>query len=279
MRFPSTKKLPFLALAFVVGMVAIMMLIALIVDAPSKEEAGLWGTLQLKDTTHPPTEKQSNYQRIREKTQQPASRLRYREQKTKENPFFSFYREEKKYTSQKAKKPAKQKQPHQEKAFFSFSNTDLPQEKVLYEAIFRESQQVQPGKSLRLFLQEPIEALQLKEGTILKGIPRLVGNRIKINITAAVIDKQVRPIQLICLDKEDCLEGLYQDALAARIEEDTKAGLLEELWDMGIEKSEVAKKGSRVVRRFSSLNKHTDTMLIESGKTLFVMLPQETGDY
>jgi len=252
------------------------MLIVLIVDNPSKEEAGLWGTLQLKDNTHTPTHKKSNYQRIREKTKHQESTLRYRERKTKKNPFFSFYRAEQKRTTQKPKHIAKkQKQPKQEKDFFSFSNTDLPQEKLFFEAVFRESQQVQPGKPLRLFLQEPIEALQLKEGTILKGIPRLEGNRIKISITAAVIDKQIRPVQLLCLDKEDCLEGLYHDALAASVEEDTKEGILEELWDMGLEQSEVARQGSRVARKFASMKKHTDTILIESGKAIFVMLPQE----
>ena len=272
MRLPSIKQLPWLIVGSFLGIVLIMMVVA---ETPQQEEEGLFGQLTLKEEASTPTKHKSNYQRIKEQDQQKKNTLRYKTKKTKENPFFSFYREEQKQQQQeKPKAPAKKPQQPPQKDFFSFSNTDAVANKVLFQAVFRESQAVQAGKPLRIFLEEPIEALKLKQETLLKGIPRLEGNRIKIDITAAIIDKQVRPVRLVCFDQEDCLEGLYHDALAARLEEDIKEGILEELWDIGLEQHEVTRKGGRLAKKLSP--KHTENILITSGKALFVMLPEVT---
>lgn len=257
-----------------------VLLIALLVDTSPKEKVGVWGTLQLKNHAHKPTTQLSNYQRIRSHNQEPASLLRYKERTTQENPFFAFYREEAQKVPPSFKQDLNKKQSIRESnAFFGFSNTDFPQEKVLYEAVLRESQVVQPGKAIRIFLQEPIELLQLQAGTMLKGIPHLEGNRVKIKVTAAVVDKQIRPIELICIDREDCLEGLYYDAWAAKAEESIKEGILEELWDIGEEQSEIISKGRKVGKRFSSLGLPPNSLVLESGKSLFVSFPSSSTSH
>ena len=273
MRLPSIKQLPWLIISFFLGLVLIMMVVA---ETPQQAEEGLFGQLTLKEEAATPTKHQSNYQRIKAQDQQQHT-LRYKTKKTKENPFFSFYRQEQKQQQQeKTQAPAKKPQQPPQKDFFSFSNTDAVANKVLFKALFRESQAVQAGKPLRIFLEEPMEALQLKKGTLLKGIPRLAGNRIKIDITAAIMDKQVRPVRLVCFDQEDCLEGLYHDALAARLEEDIKEDIVEALWDIGLAQHEVTRKGGRLAKKLSP--KHTENILITSGKALFVMLPEVTSN-
>ena len=189
MRLPSIKQLPWLIISFFLGLVLIMMVVA---KTPQQKEERLFGQLTLKEEAATPTKHQSNYQRIKAQDQQQHT-LRYKTKKTQENPFFSFYRQEHKQ-QEKPQAPAKKHQQPPQKDFFSFSNTDAVANKVLFQAVFRESQTVQAGKPLRIFLEEPMEALQLKKGTLLKGIPHLEGNRIKIDITAAIMDKQVRPV-------------------------------------------------------------------------------------
>ena len=272
MRLSSIKQLPWLIISLFLGLVVIMMVVT---ETPQQKEEGLFGQLTLKEEAVTPTKYQSNYQRIKAQDQQQQHTLRYKTKKTQENPFFSFYRQEQKQ-QEKPQAPAKKPQQPPQKDFFSFSNTDAVANKVLFQALFRESQAVQAGKPLRIFLEEPMEALQLKKGTLLKGIPRLEGNRIKIDITAAIMDKQVRPVRLVCLDQEDCLEGLYHDALAARLEEDIQEGIVEELWDIGLEQHEVTRKGGKLVKKLSS--KHTENILITSGKSLFVRLPEVTSN-
>ena len=274
MRLPSIKQLPWLIISLFLGLVVIMMVVT---ETPQQKEEGLFGQLTLKEEAVTPTKYQSNYQRIKAQDQQQQHTLRYKTKKTQENPFFSFYRQEQKQQQQeKPQAPAKKPQQPPQKDFFSFSNTDAVANKVLFQALFRESQAVQAGKPLRIFLEEPMEALQLKKGTLLKGIPHLEGNRIKIDITAAIMDKQVRPVRLVCFDQEDCLEGLYHDALAARREEDIQESIVEELWDIGLEQHEVTRKGGRLVKKLSS--KHTENILITSGKALFVRLPEVTSN-
>ena len=136
-------------------------------------------------------------------------------------------------------------------------------------------------QALRILLEEDIPILQIKRGTILKGVPSLEGgSRIKINITAAIVDNKVRKVELRCFDKEDCIEGLYHDDLAEQIEEDTKKELLEEAFDLDIGEGEVAKKGKRIARKFSDFSKRnrSKTIIIERGKEVFVVVPEQSED-
>ena len=144
-----------------------------------------------------------------------------------------------------------------------------------FEVVFRARQQVQDGKPLRIFLKEAIAPLQLAAGTILKGTPYIEGNRIKIRITAAVYDHIVRRVELLCLEKEDCTEGLYHDALAEQLAEDTQEGFLEEVLELGFEGGDVVRKGGRVARRFSDLAKRNKPIFIESGREVLIMLPEQ----
>ena len=99
-----------------------MMVVA---ETPQQEKEGLFGQLTLKEEAATPTKYQSNYQRIKAQDQQQHT-LRYKTKKTKENPFFSFYRQEQKQQQQeKPKALAKKPQQPPQKDFFSFSNTDL----------------------------------------------------------------------------------------------------------------------------------------------------------
>ncbi|OJW68557.1 MAG: hypothetical protein BGO68_01260 [Candidatus Amoebophilus sp. 36-38] len=96
-----------------------------------------------------------------------------------------------------------------------------------FKAIFRETQQVQPDKALTIILQEAIPTLNLESGAILKGIPVFAGERINIHITAGVVGKEIRRLDLICFDKEDLIEGVFHDELAKQLEEATKEGLID----------------------------------------------------
>ena len=195
----------------------------------------------------------SNYETIKKENGKPdGNRLQYRITVKKENPFLSLYKEEKKpVVEQKkekkenvpAKKSAPVKQPEQTDTggFFSMHNTELDEEKRFYKAIFREAQQVQAGKALRIILQESIPSLNLDSGTILKGIPTFAGERIRIHITAGIVGKEIKQLDLICFDKEDLIEGVFHDELARQMEEAAKQGLLEEVLDLDF------KRGSRIM--------------------------------
>jgi hypothetical protein len=114
----------------------------------------------------------------------------------------------------------------------------------------------------------------LEEGTILKGAPYLEGgSRLRIKITAAVIDDKVKKIELLCFDKEDCMEGLYHDELATQLEEDTKTGLLDEAFDVDLGEGGMASKGGRIARKFSDLTRRNKMIII--ARELFVAVPEQ----
>ena len=258
------------------AIVAIMMLFT---ETSEQEKGSLFGDLALKEPTNRANEGQkSNYHAIRDKNKQAASRkLRYKERTRQENPFFSFYRETQEKPTNKPKQAAGKVQ--QPQGFFTSYDSDQQQEQRFFEAVFRESQQVEEGKPLRILLQEPIPALQLESGTILKGLPYLAGTRIGIRITAAVTSSQVRPVSLVCFDKEDCVAGLYHDEVATKLEHGMENILLDELWDLDREElsgraGKMAQRGSRVLRRLAWLNRNNVKIIIPQGRAVFVALPE-----
>jgi len=238
----------------VIIVVAIMMTF---VETPSDKSQPILGELNIKERQREKGKKDvSNYQLIKQqKKKEEKDILRYKERKSEENPFFSFYKEQEKQTTTQESTPPKTprqarvaKKVVEDKGFFSVTNADIAREKQFFEAVFRETQQVQDGRALRIVLKEPIPALNLAVNTVLKGVPYLEGGtRLKIKITAAIVDETVRPVSLQCFDKEDCMEGLYHDDLAQQLEEITKSRLLEEALDLDIGEEALVRKGKNVV--------------------------------
>ncbi|MHB9147626.1 MAG: hypothetical protein ACYC2U_04295, partial [Candidatus Amoebophilus sp.] len=56
---------------------------------------------------------------------------------------------------------------------------------------------MQAGKALRIILQESIPSLNLDSGTILKRIHTFAGERIRIHITAGIVGKEIKQLDLI----------------------------------------------------------------------------------
>lgn len=277
----NLKKMLFAVLVLLVGASVILVFFS---DKSSEETSSLFGKLKLKERPQSRDQQQvSNYDLIRGK-RKGGKGLRYKKRIQKENPFFSFYREEKKKKRQPKKKASKpQKKPKQEEEPWIYSaaplNSKAGEQQVFFEAIFREEQRVQEGRALRIFLKEDIDALGLEKDAILKGIPYIEGTRIGIRITAAVVGKQIRKIDLVCFDKEDCLKGIYHDGVAAQLERDTQNSLWDEALDLGedaISKGgSAARRGNRVIKKLSWLTRRNMKIYIAQGKELFVALPEE----
>lgn len=252
--------------------VSIIVVLLLFMDTPTKNEASIWGEVKVKPVKGSIGKKHlSNYHAIKqEKAEQVASSLRYKVTVEKENPFLSLYREEAKPVAVNkqpfSKKVAKKHQPDQS-GFFSVENTDLDQGKEFFEAVFRETQQVQAGKALSILLKEAIPELSLESGTILKGIPSLAGERIRIHITAGIMNNEVYKVELVCFDKEDCLEGLYHDELSRQVAEEVQAGLLAEVLSLEFKGKDVARKAANLARRPSSIT-------IAKGREVFLAIPR-----
>lgn len=275
----SGIKIVLLVVAVVIAVITIMMVTK---KDEVKEDSTIFGEVKVKSSKDRSEEgRLSNYETIkREKGKPEGKKLRYKVKVKKENPFLSLYKEEKKpeiKQEQKEKEPAKQKesipvkqleQPDTTSGFFSIHNAEVDQEKIFFKAIFRETQQVQNGKALRIILQEPIPILNLESGIILKGIPTFVGERIHIHITAGIIGKEVRQLDLICFDKEDLIEGVFHDELAKQLEEATKEGLIDEVLELDF-------KGSEIARKANNLTKFYKNIVIDKGREIFVSIPQK----
>lgn len=271
-------------LLMVVGtLVVVITLMMTFWETSPEKSRSLFGELDIKEPQRTAsTQKTSNYQSIKDQQKKAAkSTLRYKERKSEENPFFSLYREQKAQPKKQKKTPIKvAKEAKKEEGFFNAFNSDLTSEKCFFEAVFREPQQVQDGKALRIFLKEAIPALQLEAGTILKGVPYLEGgSRLRIRITAAVIENKVKKIELCCFDKADCLEGLYHDELATQLEEETKTGILDEAFDVDFSEGEMTRRGGRIARKFSDLTRRNKKIMIERGRELFVAVPEPSASY
>jgi hypothetical protein len=281
----SPIKVVLLLAGLLVAILGVMMIAA---SNKTKEVSTIFGEVKVK-----PEEKRSqrprlsNYETIKKENGKPdGNRLQYRITVKKVNPFLSLYKEEQKTVVKQEQKTVVKEEKKTEKApakksipvkqveqtdtggFFSIHNTELDQEKRFYKAIFREAQQVQAGKALRIILQESIPALNIDSGTILKGIPSFSGERIKIHITAGIVGKEVKQMDLICFDKEDLIEGVFHDALARQMEEDAKQGLLEEVLDLDFKGSEIARKANNFARNYKNIN-------IDKGREIFVSIPQK----
>lgn len=264
-------------LAFVMLMLVIAVM-AMCKDPVSKEPQTIFGDIKISEDESEYNKKEyvSNYDEIRnEKAYPQKDSLAYKVKVKKENPLLPLYREanEKPASPIQIEKvtPRKKKKTVDEYAnqkIFSYRNEELHEEKQFYEAVFRDAQQVQNGKALKIILKEPIPALNLSEGTVLKGVPSCYGDRIIITITAGVVDKNVFKVDLECYDKEDCLPGLYHDQLAKHLEESTRDSAVDELLDFDF-------KGNRIARKTNTLTKIPSDIYIYKGKEIFVAIPDK----
>ena len=249
--------------AFVMAMVTIM----LFLETPADNSTSLLGDLNVS-------------QQQEKKKGSSGNTLRYKERKSVENPFSSFSKDDSSPNTTQKDPPGKLSPPtdDEKKGFFSVVNSDRSQEGYFFEAIFEESQEVREGRALKILLKDPIASLGLRENTTLKGIPYLEGGtRLKIKITAAIVDDTVKPISLICFDKADCREGLYHDDLNEQLEGAREGKLLEKVLDLYTgEGEEVIRQGQNLIRKFSDLLKVNERgIIILKGRELFVAFPKD----
>ena len=272
-----------LVLVTLIAVVASIGVIMLFVDGDSSKSS-LFGEVKLKEATPQTKPRLSNYEEFKQRQGKPSDKSwGYRVKVKKENPFMSFYKEEKKAIEpsiqaekQEKGEPAKEEIKQENTAKLAsrrrISIKSLKeQNKQYFQAIFRERQEVQVGRALRIILQEPIPTLRLPEGAILKGIPIFDSGRIMVRITAGVIGKEVRKLDLLCFDKEDLLEGVFHDTLARQMEEDAKDSLLDEVLDLEFAGSRIAKKATNLTRAYKNI-------YIEKGKEIFIAIPQIEED-
>ena len=274
-----------LVLVTLIALVASMGIAMLFIDGATSESS-IFGEVKLKEATTHAKPRLSNYDEFKQQKGKPSDKSwRYKVKVKKENPFMSFYKDEKKVVEQQAsqevkqekkeeslKEGAKQEDTAKQERRRRISIKSLKeQNKQYFQAIFRERQEVQIGKALRIILQEAIPSLRLPEGAILKGIPLFDSGRIIIHITAGVVGKEVRKLDLICFDKEDLLEGVFHDTLARQMEEDAKDSLLDEVLDLEFAGSRIAKKATNITRAYKNIH-------IEKGKEIFVAIPQIDED-
>ena len=274
-----------LVLVTLIALVASMGIAMLFIDGASSESS-IFGEVKLKEATTHAKPRLSNYDEFKQQKGKPSDKSwRYKVKVKKENPFMSFYKDEKKVVEQQAsqevkqekkeeslKEGAKQEDTAKQERRRRISIKSLKeQNKQYFQAIFRERQEVQIGKALRIILQEAIPSLHLPEGAILKGIPLFDSGRIMVRITAGVIGKEVRKLDLLCFDKEDLLEGVFHDALARQMEEDAKDSLLDEVLDLEF-------TGSRIAKKVTSLTRAYKNIYIDKGKEIFIAIPQIEED-
>jgi hypothetical protein len=265
------KKLSLKTTLYIISGTALFLLLLFKLFFPSPVEekrSTIFGSLQLKSD-------HANLISVQEKQdkKQEDQALRYKIRVKKENPFLSLYKEEKSEQKKvvpnlagKVKKSVTAKK-EQTKGFFKVSNSDLEGAGKLFRAIIKERQAVQVGKALRIVLQEPIPALGLTVGTVLKGIPRLVEERILIKITAGVSHQGVKKLALVCYDREDLLEGLYYDAKSRDLEDDIKEGLIDEALELDFKGRDLTRKGIALGRKYKDI-------YIEKGREVLVGTPE-----
>jgi len=135
--------------------------------------------------------------------------LRYKAPIKADNPLFTLYQDT--APRDTPSKPHTKTQHTQDPpGFLSAYNTDHHTHIPFFTAI-SPKQPLQNAKPIQILLKEPINALDLPAGTLLKGVPAIEKARIKITITASIVHGKVRPLQLFCFDPNDCLEGLFND--------------------------------------------------------------------
>ncbi|MHB9148004.1 MAG: conjugative transposon protein TraM [Candidatus Amoebophilus sp.] len=238
----------------------------------------LFKDLKLKPEEMPSDKKSmSKYDRIKEEQENPHQKnsLSRRVKTIKTSPLLVFHTKKEPAKPSPIEEPQKKEQPAAVKkedssatkrGFFGASNTELYQGERFFKATFRETQQVQSGKALRIILEEDIPELRLEQGITLKGVPSFSGDRIIIHITAGIVGDEIKRLDLICFDQEDYLEGVYHDELAKQLEEATKESLLDEVLDLDF-------KGNRIARKANNLTKFYKNITIQKGKEIFVAIP------
>mgnify|MGYP001801020113 CR=1 FL=1 len=193
--------------------------------------------------------------------------LRYKAPKKSKHPFLDLYQEQTPLTY-----PA---QPHNMShstikdppPFFTSYNTDQHTENPFFVASSPRQQPLQEGKPIELLLKEPIPALQLPQGTLLKGSPAFQGNRVFIHITAASLHRSVRPLKLLCFDPNDCMEGLFYDSNQHAIDTQIASSLLHELLELQGTTDQQRTKSARLPQYFNP------PCFLEKGRELLLALP------
>jgi hypothetical protein len=254
--------------------------IAFICVFQEKGETGsMWKDISGVETERKPHERLSNYEKIkRGLTETPSGKgkLLQRVELLKKKNFKTSGVEIEASNAQretikgKAKKANKRAKSREEEWFYNISNPDIVREEIRYRAVLRENQDVRPEKHIQIVLQEEIPSLSLEAGTILNGLPSLVGGRIHIKITSAKAgDKLISLAKygLVCLDDPSLVVGLYNDDVAQIFAEASKKSVARELLDFG--PAEVTRR----IEKGMSLSDITKSITIEKGKHLFIAFP------
>ncbi|MCP3660341.1 MAG: conjugative transposon protein TraM [Bacteroidetes bacterium] len=152
----------------------------------NKEEY-LFEEPKLKRNKEEIKKKISKYQRIlKELNEDEESKLSYRVKVKKENPFFGFFKARKQENKQ-VKKPINSKKIKKVLKQGIISHRIHESENEFYEAKIEQTQTIKNGKPIKIILKESIPTLEINSGTELRGIARIQGTRIMLQLTSYIV--------------------------------------------------------------------------------------------
>ncbi|XWN35393.1 MAG: conjugative transposon protein TraM [Roseivirga sp.] len=243
------------------SLISLIALLMLTITTQPPQAPPLLGTIKLKEES----DKQKQH------PDQKDHSLRYKAPIKRDNPFLALY-QEKPPGATTPKPHTKTQQPQKEtQGFFSAYNTDQHSDTPFFTATSQKQQPLQEGKPIQLLLKDPIPALDLPAGTLLKGSPSWQGTRVMINITAASVHGKVRPLKLLCFDPNDCLEGLFYDQIDSALEHEIKDALLEEALDFNLPHAKQLRKAASIASNYTRLQ-------LEKGREILVALPSPANE-
>jgi hypothetical protein len=274
------KKYAFLLMLMLVPVLFVGMAFVFSKGMKQKEGGKMWKEVSSPQPQKKPREILSNYERlVAEKNGDPDGKTRLSQQaalRAKNKKYKQTKVEEAKIGNTptmnsplkgKSKKSNTSSKGEEKKWFSTISNPELVPEETRYRAVFRESQDIRPGKHVQIVLQDEIPSLCLEAGTILNGLTSLVGERIHIQITSGKVGDKLLSLSqygLICLDDPTLVEGLYHDDIARMVSEASKKSVTREMLEFAPD--ELTNK----IEKGLSLADITKAITIEKGKQLFV---------
>ena len=116
-------------------------------------------------------------------------------------------------------------------------------------AYVRNAQTIVSGKALSFVLREAIPVKGLPSGAIVRGVPRISGDRIAIQVTSYKKGNSIRPIQLDVFDKNDLLPGLFHERLAQNLEKEVEDEALDTALGVQFRGVNLIRKGAKVVKK------------------------------
>ena len=139
---------------------------------------------------------------------------------------------------------------------------------TFYTAFVRNTQEVVAGKAITFVLRESIPPLDLPKGIILRGVPKLAGSRILLEVSSYVLGKAIKNTRLLVFDKEDCQPGLYHDEILKKVEEQSEDTLVDAALDS------IDFKGKKLLAKGSQIAKKKRTIQLMAGKEVFIRIPR-----